>query len=63
MVLASMSDAQSDSARVTRALGWLSEHYQEQPSLDAVAAVAGSSVSHFQRLFTQRVGEHHHAFA
>jgi AraC family transcriptional regulator of adaptative response/methylated-DNA-[protein]-cysteine methyltransferase len=37
-------------------LGWLGEHWQEQPSLEAVARVAGLGPHHFQRVFTQHVG-------
>jgi len=43
-------------ARVGHALAWLTEHYQEQPSLEAVAAEAGLSPHHFQRVFKSHVG-------
>jgi AraC family transcriptional regulator of adaptative response/methylated-DNA-[protein]-cysteine methyltransferase len=42
--------------RVAAVLGWLGEHWQEQPSLEAVARVAGLGPHHFQRVFTQHVG-------
>ena len=41
---------------VTRVLGWLGAHYLRQPRLEEIAAVAGMSPAHFQRLFTARVG-------
>ena len=39
-----------------RLLTWLSEHYREQPSLETIAAEAGLSAFHLQRLFTRYVG-------
>ncbi|MEW5870873.1 MAG: methylated-DNA--[protein]-cysteine S-methyltransferase [Chloroflexota bacterium] len=41
---------------VEQALRYLAEHYQEQPSLQEVAASVGFSEYHFQRLFTRWVG-------
>lgn len=43
-------------ALVGRLLAWLSEHYREQPSLEAIAREAGMSPYHVQRLFTRYVG-------
>jgi AraC family transcriptional regulator of adaptative response/methylated-DNA-[protein]-cysteine methyltransferase len=37
-------------------LDWLGENWQEQPSLEEVARVAGLGPHHFQRLFTRYVG-------
>lgn len=48
--------ALSDYARIARAIEYLEAHAQEQPSLDEVAASAGLSPSHFQRLFTRWAG-------
>jgi AraC family transcriptional regulator of adaptative response/methylated-DNA-[protein]-cysteine methyltransferase len=41
---------------VEQALAYLEKHYQEQPSLAEIAASAGLSEYHFQRLFTHWVG-------
>lgn len=38
------------------AVAWLEAHYREQPNLDEVAAQAGFSPMHFQRLFREGVG-------
>lgn len=43
-------------ALVGRLLAWLSEHYREQPSLEAIAQEAEMSTYHLQRLFTRYVG-------
>lgn len=37
-------------------LVWLAENYQDQPSLDEIAAQAGMSPHHFQRVFSAHVG-------
>lgn len=42
--------------RISRALLWAAEHYQDQPSLEALAAQAGLSPGHFQRHFQRLVG-------
>ncbi len=47
---------QSDAARITRALDRLASRFPEQPSLTELAAEAGVSEHHFQRMFTRRVG-------
>jgi AraC family transcriptional regulator, regulatory protein of adaptative response / methylated-DNA-[protein]-cysteine methyltransferase len=43
-------------ARVADAIRYIVEHYQEQPSLEAMAAVAGLSPFHFQRIFKRWAG-------
>ena len=43
-------------ALVGRLLTWLSENYREQPTLEQIAAEAGLSAFHLQRLFTRYVG-------
>jgi AraC family transcriptional regulator of adaptative response/methylated-DNA-[protein]-cysteine methyltransferase len=48
--------AQSDYARIARAIAFLEAHAEEQPTLEDVAASAGLSPSHFQRLFTAWAG-------
>jgi AraC family transcriptional regulator of adaptative response/methylated-DNA-[protein]-cysteine methyltransferase len=45
-----------DYALIGNVLGWLGAHWQEQPSLETVARVAGLGPHHFQRLFTCHVG-------
>ena len=47
---------QSDHARIARAIAYLAERYEDQPSLDEAAAEIGLSSFHFQRLFTRMVG-------
>ncbi|MBV9992675.1 MAG: methylated-DNA--[protein]-cysteine S-methyltransferase [Alphaproteobacteria bacterium] len=42
--------------RMARAIRYLSENYQDQPSLDAAAEAVGLSPFHFQRVFTRYVG-------
>lgn len=46
----------SDYARVCKAIEYLTETWRDQPSLDEVAAHAGLSPSHFQRLFKRWAG-------
>ena len=46
----------SDTARIARALDRLASRFPEQPSLAELAAEAGVSEHHFQRMFTRRVG-------
>jgi AraC family transcriptional regulator, regulatory protein of adaptative response / methylated-DNA-[protein]-cysteine methyltransferase len=41
---------------VERALAYLENHYQEQPSLEQIAAQVGLSEYYFQRVFTRWVG-------
>jgi AraC family transcriptional regulator, regulatory protein of adaptative response / methylated-DNA-[protein]-cysteine methyltransferase len=47
---------QSDAARVGRAIRFLVEHQEEQPSLERTAAEVGLSGFHFQRLFLRWAG-------
>jgi len=42
--------------RIANAIAYIGEHFQEQPSLDDVAAAAGMSRYHFQRLFSEWAG-------
>jgi len=42
--------------RVARSVGFIHDHYSDSPSLEKIAAVAGVSVFHFHRLFSQNVG-------
>lgn len=46
----------SDAARIGMALDRLAARFPEQPSLAELAAEAGVSQHHFQRMFTRRVG-------
>jgi AraC family transcriptional regulator of adaptative response/methylated-DNA-[protein]-cysteine methyltransferase len=46
----------SDYARIERAIEFLVERAQEQPSLEDTAALVGLSAPHFQRLFTRWAG-------
>jgi AraC family transcriptional regulator of adaptative response/methylated-DNA-[protein]-cysteine methyltransferase len=43
-------------ARIAAAIRYLVDHYQEQPGLEEVAAAAGVSAFHFQRLFKRWAG-------
>jgi len=47
---------QSDYSRVAQAIEYLEGHYQQQPTLDAVAAHLHLSPFHLQRLFTRWAG-------
>lgn len=49
-------DADYGYAVIGRVLAWLGENWQGQPDLDAIAAAAGLSPFHLQRLFTRYVG-------
>lgn len=46
----------TDYQRIAQAIQFLEEHYQEQPSLDALATQLALSPFHLQRLFTQWAG-------
>lgn len=48
--------AADDYALVSRAIAWLGEHWREQPPLARIAAEAGLSEAHFQRLFRRWAG-------
>ena len=45
-----------DYQRMEETLEWLTAHFEAQPSLEEIAAHAGVSPYHFQRLFTRWVG-------
>jgi AraC family transcriptional regulator of adaptative response/methylated-DNA-[protein]-cysteine methyltransferase len=45
-----------DYLRIEQAIQYLDNHYQDQPSLEEVAASLGLSEFHFQRLFTRWAG-------
>ena len=45
-----------DFARIAKAIRYIDEHFREQPSLDDVAAHAGLSEFHFNRLFRRWAG-------
>jgi AraC family transcriptional regulator of adaptative response/methylated-DNA-[protein]-cysteine methyltransferase len=42
--------------RIEHAIHYITEHLNEQPSLETIAAAVGMSPSHFQRVFTQWAG-------
>ena len=42
--------------RIARAIDYINDNFQDQPSLDQMAAAAGVSPYHFQRLFSEWVG-------
>ena len=48
--------AGTDHARIASAIRYIVEHYQEQPSLEEVAASAAMSSFHFQRTFLRWAG-------
>ena len=43
-------------ARIANAIGFVAEHYQEQPSLEEMADAANLSPFHFQRVFKRWAG-------
>lgn len=45
-----------DYARVRRAIAFITDHWRDQPDLDEIAADAGLSPAHFQRLFSRWAG-------
>ncbi len=45
-----------DYRRMADTLTWISAHFEEQPMLADMAARAGASPCHFQRLFSRWVG-------
>ncbi|MCG8544667.1 MAG: methylated-DNA--[protein]-cysteine S-methyltransferase [Alphaproteobacteria bacterium] len=47
---------QQNFARIEHAIHWLTENYQDQPSLASAAEEVGLSEFHFQRLFSQWAG-------
>ncbi len=48
--------APADYARIEQALGWLSAHWEDQPSLSDLGTQLGLSDYHLQRLFTRWAG-------
>jgi AraC family transcriptional regulator of adaptative response/methylated-DNA-[protein]-cysteine methyltransferase len=61
LALAAASEIEADrelpfNARIARAIAYMVEHYQEQPSLEAMAEQAGLSPFHFQRIFKRWAG-------
>ena len=54
--LSLLDERARDYPRMTAALDYLSEHWSEQPDLDAVARAAGLSPYHFQRVFKRWTG-------
>lgn len=58
MLLSALSIAETDHDPdpVTRAIDWLVAHWEEQPALDTIAAVAGLEPTHFQKTFTAKTG-------
>lgn len=55
-VASSLAARRRDYERIADSLAWLSAHFEEQPTLAEIAARAGLSSYHFQRLFSRWVG-------
>ncbi len=53
---AEQADPSSDFARIARAIEYIAEHAQDQPSLADIAAAAGWSEYHFARVFRRWAG-------
>jgi len=53
---APLDERARDYPRIVAALDFLSAHWRDQPDLNAAAAAAGLSPSHFQRVFTRWTG-------
>ncbi len=51
-----MARAGEDYVRVRRAIAFITDHWRGQPDLEEIAADAGLSPAHFQRLFTRWAG-------
>src|SRR5512138_1123843 len=51
-----LKQSSEDYLRVEQAIGYLENHYKDQPGLEEVAADLGLSEYHFQRLFTRWAG-------
>ena len=47
---------QKDYMRIEQSIAWLRAHYREQPRLSDMAAAAGLSESHYQRMFSRWAG-------
>ncbi len=48
--------SQRDYLRIEQSIAWLRAHYRDQPKLSDVAAAAGLSESHYQRMFSRWAG-------
>ena len=55
-LLRQIAGADSRLSHIRRAMGWIKEHYADQVSIDAMAAVAGMSISVFHRRFKAVTG-------
>lgn len=51
-----LAQLQRDYERVAASIQWLRAHHREQPRLEQMAAAAGLSPSHYQRLFSRWAG-------
>ena len=51
-----LTEQSRDYARIERAISFLEENYLDQPELETVAAAAGLSAAHFQRMFKRWAG-------
>lgn len=51
-----MGASQRDYLRIEQSIAWMRAHYREQPRLSDMAAAAGLSESHYQRLFSRWAG-------
>lgn len=56
MTAAAIAIEPPSNAAVLAAVDFLVTHYQDQPSLEDLAGVAGMSPFHFQRVFKERIG-------
>ncbi|HEX9512556.1 MAG TPA: methylated-DNA--[protein]-cysteine S-methyltransferase [Puia sp.] len=51
-----MSDKLTNYYRIEKAIGFLTDHFKEQPDLETIAGNVHMSAFHFQRIFTDWVG-------
>jgi AraC family transcriptional regulator of adaptative response/methylated-DNA-[protein]-cysteine methyltransferase len=51
-----MQQSTTDYDRIAKAIDYIKDHFKTQPSLETIAANAGLSPFHFQRLFTEWAG-------
>jgi AraC family transcriptional regulator of adaptative response/methylated-DNA-[protein]-cysteine methyltransferase len=51
-----MQQSTTDYDRIAKAIDYIKDHFKTQPSLEIIAANAGLSSFHFQRLFTEWAG-------
>lgn len=54
--LAPLQGAAADYAVVQRAIAWITEHWREQPEIDAIAAAAGTTETELHHLFRRWAG-------